>query len=171
MLKFFSGLSLEGWIVTALLVIGLGFVGKYEFNEWQLRKAQETVHDQKITIASQKDAIKTDGKVADLNNQVQKETQEAVHVTVDKHEKIQQKMDQATRVIEAQYERQPVTIDNIDLEQRQLSEVRINGLWEAYCAAAPGASECQAKTADLTTLPNITVTDADAPATQGDDHA
>lgn len=143
MFKLFSGISLKTWLIIAVVLTGLGFVAKYNYRAEQVTELKAETKTQAVTIAAQKDAMVLDAKLDKVNEKAQVAVQQAVKQTTVKHETIQARAEQTTRAIEARYDAEPVTVTTVDQEQAELSTVRIDSLWQAYCTASPNATDCQ----------------------------
>ena len=142
MFSIFTGLSLKFWLLTGVAVVAMGVFAKYEYTLHQLNVAKSTIVNQEVQIAVQKDTIVTDQHVAVIEEKTQVATQVAVANVALKHADIQKTLDRAQIDIEQHYDALPVTVENADKEQLQFSEIRINALWEAYCASSPDALNC-----------------------------
>lgn len=142
-MKFFTGLSFQQWLIIAAGVICLLGYGVYKYQSNELKDIKKEVVVKDITIASQKDTIVTGQKVAKIEEATQVATAVAVKEATVKHEGIKQRVDQKDRAISQRFDELPVTLENLNAEQQQLSENRINGLWEAFCAGSPDAKGCE----------------------------
>lgn len=147
LIKFFSGLSFRAWaaiviVLVAVLAVG-GFMWHYNGLQEKVVDNAVTIATQGVTIESQKSAIETDSKIDKINEETQVKVEKEVKRQTRQHEAIQTRVEEQTRDIETRFEQLPVTVENVRQEQQQLSTARIDGLWDAYCAAAPDAAECK----------------------------
>ncbi len=143
-MEFLTGLSLKTWLIIAVVLVGAGFYGKYEYDMHQLAKAQGTIKTQGITIANQADTIKTDGVVAGVKEEVHVAVAAETKTVVAKHKAIAEKAEVVDRQIEQRFDVMPKTATNVIAEQAELSSARIDSVWESYCTASPNSAECQA---------------------------
>lgn len=154
-MEFLTGLSLRTWALIALVLAALTCYGVYEHTKSenvQLKVNNKTLTN---TVAVQKDAIVTDQKLDKVAEDVQVHTQQAVKAVEVKHATIQAKVEAKEEAIEAKYDDTPITFQAVEQKQDELSAARIDSLWEAYCTAAPTATQCQSQ----------------QPQPQGDPHA
>jgi len=144
MIKLFTGLSVAQWmlIVSAIVVIIALSVVQYKDHQVEGLKKDDLVKT--VQIAGQADTIKTDGKIAKLEEKTQVAVQEAVKTETKKHTEIAAKVEDKVQTVIQHFEQEPVTVDNAELEKDQLSVIRVDGLWEAYCESAPTATDCPA---------------------------
>lgn len=141
-MKFLTGLSIQQWSIIGIAVFALIFYGVFQHSQTELGKAKTEVAVQKVQIAVQKDTLATNKVVAVIAEATQVATQKAVKAATVKHAKIQETVISKEQNIERHFADLPVTSNNAEKEQQQLSTVRIDGLWEAYCMAAPEAATC-----------------------------
>jgi 3-methyladenine DNA glycosylase/8-oxoguanine DNA glycosylase len=142
-MELFTGISLRGWLLIGLAVVGFIFAGRYEYLRHQMTQDTQVITTQKVTIKSQDQAIKTAETVAKIEEHTQVTTQQAVKAVVQKHEAIQHKVQEQTHQIEQHYAETPPDPENIVAKAEELSRTRIDGLWEAYCTTQPNAEQCQ----------------------------
>lgn len=145
MLAFLKALDPKVWLAIIVGLIVMGICSKLAYDSYEIGKLKKENVVQGVTIAVQKDTIKTDGKVADIKNDVQTAVAADVKKVEVVHKTIQTKVDVKEREIERMFDALPETPTNMVEEQQQLSTARIDGMWEAYCAAKPDALDCQVK--------------------------
>lgn len=139
---FFAKIIGKYWLWLVLLAVGFGLATRYEYLKHEVAKDQVTITNQRVTIKSQDHAIETAKAVAKIEEQTQVAVQQDVKQTTQKHEAIQHKVAEQTRHIEQHYADLPQTPDNVVAKVEEESTARIDGLWEAYCAAQPNDTQC-----------------------------
>lgn len=142
-MKWITGLSLQSWLLLIGITGMLVFLVTTNRTKVELVKAKSEMALQAIQIADQSDAIVTTKKIAVINSVTQVAIQMAVKEASGKHAGLQQKVEQQSAAVVHSFTDLPVTIECTNQEQQQLSTIRINGLWEAYCAAVPDIPSCQ----------------------------
>ena len=144
MMKFFTGLSVTQWMLIVAGIVVVIAIGVVKFKNHELAAVKSDNVVKTVQIAAQADTIKTEGKVAVLQEKTQVATQTAVKAQTKQHTEIAVKMETTVQTVVQHFEQQPVTVDNAELEKDQLSVIRIDSLWEAYCTSAPTATNCPA---------------------------
>jgi cobalamin biosynthesis protein CbiD len=142
-MELFASWGLKHWVGLLAMIAVFCFAGRYEYLRHQVTKDQTTIANQKVTIAAQDIAITNVKAAAKLDEQVQVATQQEVKKVTQRHETIQRKVEARVRQIEQHYVESPASPDNVIAESQQLSNARIDGLWEAYCATKPDDTSCQ----------------------------
>jgi preprotein translocase subunit YajC len=142
-LEAIAAMKMKLGIFVLALLAALVLYFNYQHMQKLVAKANTTITEQHTEIVSQADTIKTDGIVKKIDEDTQVALQKDEKAVAVKHESIQQKVVEKEHVIQQHFEALPVSPENLAAEQEQLSESRIDALWEAYCAATPAAAQCQ----------------------------
>lgn len=143
-MKTFTVFQDSAWWPVALVAAILVFVfcAKYEHEKTIAAKAAVTIATQHVEIKAKDAVIRIDQAIKRVDEDTQLAVDQADKATVKQHTAIQQQVTEKEHVIRRSREAAPATPDTLLAEQQELSEVRIDGLWQAYCAAAPTAPDC-----------------------------
>ena len=140
--KFFSRIPAGVWLVLLLGVVAALWVADYQHTKAKYQEAVAENVKKDGVIADQADTIVTDQKVDALQEDVQRETAMAVRATTKTHETQQRVTEQQRQTVEQRFEVLPVTYDNAEKKQQELSNININALWGAYCRVKPEDPQC-----------------------------
>lgn len=135
-------LNLLEKLAIVFIVAILGYVG---YNWWQGKKVDklEVVNAvQQGVIKSQEQTIQIASDVAEIKEIINVQVQQDERKVEKKHQEIKQKTEQREADINIQFAQEPVTAESVVAKHEEISKVRIDGLWEAYCSEAADAIQC-----------------------------
>ena len=142
-MAFLRNINLRDWLFVIVAVVLLGVMVQYNRMQREVVNSAVTDSQQKITIKSQDVAIKTDQAIKKIDEATQVAVEKEVTAANQKHEAIQRKVAEKENVMRSRRENETHSPVDYAAEQRELSEIRIDGIWEAYCASVPDAAACQ----------------------------
>lgn len=130
-----------GGIVIALLAGG--------WFAWEARGSKIDALKKDVIIAkvengSLKDTADTTAKSGAITEKINTAIAVDAKVIEKKHDKIANKVEAKVDAIDKIFDALPKTPENKVQQDQQTSVALIDGLWESYCTAAPGATECAA---------------------------
>lgn len=135
-------------IAVAVLLAVAFFATRHFYGENQKLKKENT--QQEVTIGSQKKAIELDQKSDAITDKVSMQVALETGKITKKHEQIaqdtQEKVDKINEDHKVQQDAAPTEAQKAEIETARINAVsaaRIDGLWSAYCQAAPTAEECK----------------------------
>lgn len=130
--------SMTGKVVIGLIIVSvLGFLA-WDFTHLQDKNeaAQKTIGKQEVIIGVQKQNAEDTAK-SNENTNTHVASAVANQQSADqKQQQIQTHVDTKVQQIKQKFDQLPKTPENTASESDAISNVRIKGYWESYCAAA-----------------------------------
>lgn len=148
-MKFIAKYSVYFYAVPALALLAAVFWGAYNYHTRTVTSLEKTVAEKTEQVAKAeelRDNAVQEVKIVDLSSRntvaILEEVEKLTGMSKKQSSGVAKEVKARVALVEQHYSSKPATLENEALKQREITTIRLNGLWITYCIRNPHDKDC-----------------------------